>query len=460
MYINSKNILLVLVSLCIIPLVATHGFPNSEVPQEFLPSERLPDYIQQQESLLTKPVESLVPTPSGISTQEELEKNQALSVSQLTVTNVFFETDLLEALQDISEQTGVPINTDGTVTGTITMEINNLPLEECLQRILFPLGYSYKKTDSYYLVGSGKIEHPSFALLSTTEIIRPNYLKAADLDKLISEFYRPYLKMNPNINAFAITAPNHIISRFKEDLARLDKPPKQILIEAVVTEVSTDALKELGINWSGKLSKGGDSLNIIANLTKTKEPSLDLIYRTITKGITGDWAYTFLLPSLQALVQKGKAQIKANPKIVTFDGQKASIEVGKEQYYQIVTGQPQYPYVRLEVVKYGTSLNITPYISENGEITVEVEPEVSDFIGKGFGDLPVLSKRTAKTQIRVKDGEKIVIGGLRAKNERVIQTQIPCLGSIPILGFLFRHNKKMVEESDIIIVITPHILSD
>ncbi|MBS4016213.1 MAG: type II secretion system protein GspD [Candidatus Latescibacteria bacterium] len=380
--------------------------------------------------------------------------------SEPTVTNVFYETDLLEALQDISEQTGVPINTDGTVTGTITMEINDLPLEECLQRILFPLGYSYKKIDSYYLVGSGKIEHASFALLSATEIIRPNYLKAADLDKLISDFYRPYLKVNPNINIFAITAPNHIIEKFKQDLTSIDKPPRQIMIEALVTEISTDALKELGINWSGTLSKGNDSLSIITDLTRTEKPSLDLIYRTITKGITGDWSYTFLLPSLQALVQKGKAQIKANPKIVTFDGQQASIMVGKEQYYQIVTGQPQYPYVRLEVVKYGTSLNITPYISDKDEITVEVEPEVSDFIGKGLGDLPVLSKRTAKTQIRVKDGEKIVIGGLRSKNERVVQTKIPILGSIPILGYFFRHNKKLVEESDIIIIITPNIIKD
>jgi len=160
------------------------------------------------------------------------------------------------------------------------------------------------------------------------------------------------------------------------------------------------------------------------------------------------------------MVQKGKASIKANPKIVTLEGQKASIVVGKEQYYQMLTGPPQYPYVRLEVVKFGTSLNITPFISNKNEITVEIEPEVSDFVGKGIGDLPLISRRGVKTQVRVKDGERIVIGGLLTKNERIVQRKIPILGDIPILGFLFRYNRKETENSEVIVIITPHILRD
>jgi type IV pilus assembly protein PilQ len=373
------------------------------------------------------------------------------------VTNVFYESELTQVLKEISDQVGIPIITDGTVSGQVTMEIKDLPLEECLKRILFPLGFSFKKLDNYYLVGSGKPDYPSFSLLSTCEIIRPNYLKAKDIFSLLSDFYKPYVKINEKINALVITAPNQIIEKFKEDLKNIDKPPRQVLIEALVTEISTDALKELGINWSGKLFKGADTFNIFANFSELLDTTFGIIYKVVTKELGKGWFYSFL-PTLEAMVEKGKATVKANPKLVTIEGQEASITVGKEQYYQMVTGPPQYPYVRLEVVKFGTSLNITPFISDKDEITVEIEPEVSDFVGRGVGDLPLISRRGVKTQIRVKDGEKIVIGGLLTKNERVIQRKVPLLGDIPILGFFFRYNRKVTDNSEVVIIITPHIL--
>jgi len=406
-------------------------------------------FIFAQEELLPESLKKEVP-------EETIIKEETVK-AEPRVSNVFYESELNQVLKEISEQVGIPIITDGTVSGQVTMEIKDLPLEECLKRILFPLGFSFKKLDNYYLVGSGKPDYPSFSLLSTCEIIRPNYLKAKDIFSLLSDFYKPYVKVNEEINALVITAPNQIIEKFKEDLKNIDKPPRQVLIEALVTEVSTDALKEFGINWSGKLFKGGDTFNIFANFTKLLDTTFGIVYKVITKDLGKGWFYTFL-PTLEAMVEKGKATVKANPKLVTIEGQKASITVGKEQYYQMLTGPPQYPYVRLEVVKFGTSLNITPFISDKDEITVEIEPEVSDFVGKGVGDLPLISRRGVKTQIRVKDGEKIVIGGLLTKNERVIQRKIPLLGDIPILGFFFRYNRKVTDNSEVIIIITPHIL--
>ncbi|MEO0097146.1 MAG: hypothetical protein ABIK78_03505 [candidate division WOR-3 bacterium] len=410
----------------------------------FAQEEILPESLKKELPMESIPKESV---------------SQEAIISGPLVSNVFYESELNQVLKEISDQVGIPIITDGTVSGTITIEIKDLPLEECLKRILFPLGFSFKKLNGYYLVGSGKPEYSSFTLLSTCEIIRPNYLKAKDIFGLISDFYKPYVKLNDEINALVITAPNQVIEKFKEDLKNIDKPPKQVLIEALVTEISSDAFKELGINWSGKLTKGSDTFNIIADFTELIDTTFGIFYKIITKGLGKDWYYTFL-PTLAVMVQKGKASIKANPKIVTLEGQKASIIVGKEQYYQMVTGPPQYPYVRLEVVKFGTSLNITPFISNKNEITVEIEPEVSDFVGRGIGDLPLISRRGVKTQVRVKDGERIVIGGLLTKNERVVQRKIPILGDIPILGFLFRYNRKETENSEVVVIITPHILRD
>jgi type IV pilus assembly protein PilQ len=164
--------------------------------------------------------------------------------------------------------------------------------------------------------------------------------------------------------------------------------------------------------------------------------------------------------SLKALIQDGKVKIRANPRVATLEGQKASIIIGKEQYYVIVTGLAPYSYGQLERIPVGVSLNMTPYISDKGEITVEIQPEVSDVVGTGATGLPVVSKRSVTTTIRVKDGETIVIGGLLQKNESTVRRKIPLLGDIPILGLLFSRTDRRVDEVETVIFITPHILTE
>lgn len=401
-------------------------------------------------------VDTITPIREEVLATEQTDSDT--TAHEIRVTNVFYDTDLLEALRIISGQTGITIVTDGNVSGTISLELNDLPLEECLKRILYPLGFSFRKIDDYYLVGTNRAENASFHLLAKTEYIKLNYLSAKDVNPLIPDIYRPYIKINPDIDMIIIKAPSQIIQTFKEDLANIDKPKRQIQIEALITEVSSDALQEMGINWSGKVSKGTDTVNVLANFAKLTETSTELVFKTISTSLGGDWTYTMMMPTIEALVQKGKAEIKANPKIITLEGQKASIVVGKEKYYQMASGNVQYPYYHFEVVKYGTSLNITPIISDSNEITVEVEPEVSDFIGEDIDKMPVLSKRSVKTRIRVNDGDKIVIGGLKSKNQQVLHRKIPILGDIPLLGFLFRYNHKVVSKTDVIIIITPRIL--
>ncbi len=402
--------------------------------------------------------------------QEEpviIETLQHDSLPQPLITNVFYDTDILQALRDISAQADIPIIPDASVQGIVSLEVSNVPFEECLRRLLSPHGYTFRRFKDYYLVGSPRPDNVSSYLLTTTEQIKPNYYKAKDLAPLVSDYYLPFIKVNETSNIITITASSEIIERFKQDIAAIDKPPRQVLIEAIITEISKDGMQALGIDWSGTISrtKPGDTIadfswQLLTNIAQLADTTFGLIFGNVTKtfGKLRDYTYSFT-PSIQALVTSGKASIRANPKIVTLDGQKASIVVGKEAYYSIISGPINYQYERLEVIKYGVSLDIIPYVSnDNKEVTLEVLPEVSDVIGQGITDLPILSKRAAKTQIRVKDGEKIVIGGLLQKGERTVLRKIPFLGDIPFLGLLFRTTKKVAEETEVVIFITPHIL--
>jgi len=373
------------------------------------------------------------------------------------VSNIFFETDIRQVLTDISQQTGIPIIADNTVQGLVTYEAIDVPMQQALAAVLAPLGYSYRWTGTYYLVGTAAPDQPSFVALSETRVYKPNYLKAEEVKNLLSSLYEPYVSLSKETNTMTVTGSPQLLSRFQEDVGKIDYPPGQVMIEALIMEISHDVLVKLGIDWSAVGTAGKQALSVITDHTDVLDKSLGIDY-TETDFKLGKYRFD-LTATLEALVQTGDADIRANPSISTLDGQKATIDIGREEWFELITtGYMGYQYANLQAIKSGIVLNITPYIAEGGEITVMVEPEVSDVTSRGATGYPVISKRSVSTTVRVRDGETITIGGLAFHNKRMIQKKIPLLGSIPFLGYFFRYNEEEREQREVVVFITPHIL--
>jgi type II secretory pathway component GspD/PulD (secretin) len=375
------------------------------------------------------------------------------------VTNAFFDTDLREVLNTISTQCGLTIVADETVTGLITTDLVDVPLEEALHRVLMPFGLTYRWMGTYYLVGSPRPDNPSFPYLTVTELYRPSYIKAEDVPNLLSTHYEPFLRIDKATNTLSLNGSPELIARIRQDLAVVDRAPRQVMIEALVTEMSSDVGRQLGISWdlSGSNKGAGQELQVggLPGRNGSVDTSLSLIFDRIGIQKSG-WLGNYQV-RLNALVTEGKAHIRANPRIATVEGNKARIFIGREEYFSILSGSVSFAYAQLEVIKTGIILTITPYVSEDSTITLEVEPEVSDVIGSGSTGLPVTNKRSVTTKVRVNNGETVVIGGLLVRNRVVNVRKIPLLGSIPILGYLFRHTSTSVEEKEISILITPRL---
>jgi type II secretory pathway component GspD/PulD (secretin) len=376
------------------------------------------------------------------------------------ITNIFYESDIRDALRDISVQSGIPIVADPTVQGFVTLEVENVPLEECLRRLLGPGGFTFRQMDGYYLVGAAYPENPAFVLLSETKRIKPSYLKAAEVPGLLSPFYEPFVRIDAEANVVVVTASPEIIDRVLADLAEIDVPPKQVMIEALVTEISTTAMRQVGIDWR-VIGTGPDYLLSLSQLVSdASDSTLRVSYKRESAAKYGNMDVS-VYGAIQALAESGELKVHANPRVVTLDGQPAHIFLGREEYYEIITGPVTYAYTRLEVIKVGITLAIKPYIGDNGDITVEIQPEVSDVMGTGFTeDFPVVLKRNVSTEVRVKDGETITIGGLVMRTETERETKVPLLGDIPILGHLFKTSSPSTQESEIVVFITPHILQE
>ncbi|UCG60797.1 MAG: hypothetical protein JSV52_10745 [Candidatus Zixiibacteriota bacterium] len=398
---------------------------------------------------------SALAQPAGDSDSSKI---APVDIRECLVTNVFYDAHIREILNTLSAQCFVNIVADETCAGIVTIELTDVPLEEAMRRILMPLGLTYRWQDGYYLVGSPRPENLSFPLLTETELYRPNYIKAADVPKLVSTFYEPFMKVNEKTNTVALTGSPELLERLKADLAMVDRPARQIMIEALVTEISSDYLQEVGLGFlfTGTRDNRQGVLNI--PLSSVSDSAI-VITGTRLDDVWGKWSVDYQA-AVRALISDGKADIRANPKLATKEGQKARIFVGQDQYHTIATGTEPYYYTRLEVIKVGIALEITPYVASNGDISVEIISVVSDVTGMGATGLPLVNTRDVITSITVPDGETIVIGGLQTDNTRKTVKKVPLLGDIPVLGHLFRNTSTEVRTSQIVIMITPHLLED
>ena len=373
------------------------------------------------------------------------------------ISNSFYETDIRQALMDLSAQSGVAIIPDAMIHGYISMELIDVPLEQALSILLSPLGYSYRYIDNYYIVGSPEPDNPSFPLLAETRVIKPKHLPAEDVPKLIPDYYNNFLKINNETNTLTISAPPDIIARFEEELSAIDHPPQQIMLEAVVVEMGEEARRSLGLDWDWTGTKANNTFQISKLIPAPFDSSsfLGELFKAdeVKDGLTFD-----LRLALRALALQDDANIRANPRVVTMDGHQATIRIGREAYYSIVQGSSVYSYATLEKIATGISLQITPYVGENADIITDIFIEVSDVTGSGATDLPVTSVRSVQTKVEVANGQTIGVGGLVSENTREQRNRIPFLGDIPYLGYLFGNTTTVKEKTEIVVLITPHLL--
>lgn len=389
------------------------------------------------------------------SPSEEGQSTKGLPDPGLTrISNSFFDTDLRQVLSDLSFDAGVPILSDPTVQGIITYEAIDQPLEDVLKAVLIPLGYMFIYADGSYLVGSAKPDSPAFSSLSQTRVVTLANIEAEQAIQLLSDFFMPYVKASSSGNLVCITAPPSLADRISRDLKTIDAPRDLIMIEVIMAEITETGMRQIGIDWSASGPSGEGTWDVGTNLDGLGAPGIiGTIEHVGHEAI--DWT-----ARLEALVMAGKAEIRASPRITTLNGRPAGISLTKDQYFIIQTGSGMgYQYNTLESVSSGIKLEITPFVSEGDEVTVYVKPEVGDVTGNTpTSELPEISWRRASTAVRVKNGETFSIGGLNLEQEKTVRRQIPLLGSIPLLGRIFRFESTESKKSEVVVFLTPHVL--
>ncbi len=169
------------------------------------------------------------------------------------ISTLFYEEDIREALNELVLQTGVNVIYDDTVRGTVTLDLDDVPLERALRLILLSGGFTYRQVEDYYIVGLADPRSEMFRNLTETERIQLRYLTASEARGLLPTFYDRYLRTPGEGYTMTVTGPPDVLERLRADLAKIDTPQQEVLIKVLVTEISAEVLEELGgtfFNWS------------------------------------------------------------------------------------------------------------------------------------------------------------------------------------------------------------------
>ena len=235
---------------------------------------------------------------------------------------------------------------------------------------------------------------------------------------------------------------------------------RQVLVEVLVVDVTLNSEFQLGVEFnidSAPLDFNGRQFD---NSSGILNSNLGLAGKTPTFNYTliKDNAKVFI----HNLMAETKVDVKAAPRILTLDNQKAVVNVGQQVpnltgSQTTSSGQVIYTYNYNTV---GTILTVTPHINSDDFVTMEVSQVVSKITQTTFFGAPVVDNRQASTSVRVKSGETMILGGIITESVSNTENKLPILGDIPLLGFLFRYQDQVKEKTELMLFLTPHIIDN
>ena len=384
------------------------------------------------------------PSGNSASATEKADVSTSVTFANGTLSLRAVRADIHELVGAIAQRSGVSIAVDDAVNRKVSVNLDNVAPDAALRAISTAYGLALSKNEDLYTLSEGVPTDLATYNASDTQSFRMQNVQAQNVSGLLPNFLYSYVKVNSEQNAVVVTAPSQMLQKIGEDLRAMDKPAPQIAVEAIAVELTDATDRDLGVSF-------GDARN-----------------RSLSSVDTGNISYNGLgfLPrgfefNLRALEQQGKARVRARPQMAVINGRTANIFIGAQRF--IITqvnnsgGNVQN---RIQSVDVGVKLQVTPLTGGNGEITVRLVPEVSNITELDLQTgLPVLSSRRTETTVRVKDGETIAISGLTLDQQQTTNRKIPFLGDLPLVGGLFRGKKRNNVRTELVVFVTPRILT-
>lgn len=411
-----------------------------------------------------------------------------------TISVDFKDADIRQVLRVLSLKSGVDIVAGPDVEGLITIKLTQVPWEQALDIILRTYALTYeRKANVIRVMTLAAVEQEAVS----TEVFPLSYAKSKDVVDIVKEMLtdRGKVKYDERTNTVIVSDIPSTLFQLKQVVERLDRQTPQIHIESKFVETRLSRDENLGIDWfdsiglsidtavapttfpfPGGAEFGGAGSSFIprsgtfspttgASLPKGRVPEVggQFTFGTIDLGT--------LTTTLNMLKQRIDTKVLSNPTIVTLNNKQANIQIGTDvniPNFQIDPSTGRATVTGFQTRSTGIILKVTPYVNLKDEIVVELKPEITTVgadrtfaSGITFPDFDV---QKAETQVRLKDGETLAIGGLKRQAERVTKSGVPILSDIPVVGWLFTNRHEQTpsgqDQLDLLIFLTVRLVRD
>jgi len=461
-----------------------------------LRAEGLYDYLAYQTG------DEYILAVAALSEEEKRERLNEFDYVGDRISLNFQNIEVRAVLQLIADFTELNLVASDSVTGSITLRLQNVPWDQALDLVLKTQGLDSRQIGNVLMVAPAQeiaererqeIEaNKQLAELAPlqSEFIRIRYAKAVDVvslfeagseegGSLISE--RGSVVVDERTNSIVVTDTAAKLAEIRDLIEKVDIPIRQVMIEARIVVANSNIDEQLGIRWGGGYlnvngdkftSIGGDTASVTSlnnqlidggRVNMPSAPFVDLGVAEATSGFAVGFTSTdlFLTAELSALEASGQGEVVSQPKVITGDKQKAVIKSGREIPYQEGAASGATTTAFKEAV---LKLDVTPNITPDDRVLLDLvvnQDSVGDLVPSGNGGLiPTIETTELTTQVLVGNGETVVLGGVFKNEELTKVEKVPLLGDIPYLGNLFKSTANSQIKQETLIFITPRILSE
>lgn len=403
----------------------------------------------------------------------------------------FQDIEVRSVLAKLAEFTGLNLVASDSVSGRVTLNLNDVPWDQALELILQSKGLSSREQGNVILVAPASeladLERQELEARNQRETLSPlvtgfieiKYARAKDLAQLLRGgdddgfgllTERGRVSIDNRTNTLLVQDTADQVRDIARTIDRLDVAVRQVQIEARIVIARDTASRELGVNWGMSSTRGfqegedgtfsrrdinPDGINrsqggLAVDLGAATGPGTGFSFGYLSGDILLDL-------ELRALESEGKSQTISQPRIITANQRTAKISQGEERAFQSVDGNDN---LDTEFKEAELSLEVTPQITPDNRIIMDLVIKNDSFRESEFGGEPPIDTNQIETQVLVDNGQTVVLGGILTTEELRQIAKTPLLGDIPLLGRLFRYTEESNEKVELLVFITPRLLDD
>ena len=429
-------------------------------------------------------------TPEKVEEKRRLEPQYTGEKISLSFQSI----DVRALLQIIADVAGTNMVVSDSVKGDIAMRLQNVPWDQALDIILKSKGLGMRQQGNVMMVAPiDELAQREKAELEAqkqkvelaplrSEILQVNYAKASDIKALLGSdktsllTERGRVTVDERTNTLLVLETSDKIDEIRRLVARLDIPVRQVLIESRIVVANEDFARQIGTRFgvnsigsagSNRIGQSGTntgSRDVIAGNTPTLDNSYIVNLPAASSAPSIAWTVLgtdFQIDlELQALQTEGRGEVISTPRVVTANGKQAMIEQGREIPYQTSSGNSG---TNTQFKKAVLSLTVSPQITPDNRVIMDLNV-TNDTQGAnvqtGAGTAPAIDTRRVDTQVLIKSGETVVLGGVFQRETISGSGKVPLLGDIPLLGVLFRNSNRSDTKRELLIFVTPKVLQE